>query len=186
MPEHPTDKPQEGDAPKPTDATKPDGKPADGTAGGNLDDLPQWARDAITSANREAAGYRTKVRELEPLADKAKQLEDAGKTEAQRLAEDRDSHKSRADTAQLALLRLEVAIDKGLTKAQAKRLVGTTREELEADADELVESFRPAGGTGDKPKPRSSPKERLRGGGDPNEEPEESDPRKLAAKVPRF
>jgi hypothetical protein len=35
-------------------------------------------------------------------------------------------------------LRAEVANAKGLTPAQAKRLVGGTREELEADADELL------------------------------------------------
>jgi hypothetical protein len=42
-------------------------------------------------------------------------------------------------------LKLEVALDKGLTLVQAKRLLGTTKEELEQDADELVASF---GGTG--------------------------------------
>jgi len=35
-------------------------------------------------------------------------------------------------------MRAEVANAKGLTPTQAKRLVGSTREELEADADELL------------------------------------------------
>ena len=35
-------------------------------------------------------------------------------------------------------LRNSVALDKKLTPSQAKRLVGSTREELEADADELL------------------------------------------------
>ena len=35
-------------------------------------------------------------------------------------------------------LRAEVANVKGLTATQAKRLIGSTREELEADADELL------------------------------------------------
>lgn len=35
-------------------------------------------------------------------------------------------------------MRAEVANAKGLTATQAKRLVGSTREELEADADELL------------------------------------------------
>ena len=39
------------------------------------------------------------------------------------------------------MLRLEIAAEKGLTPAQARRLVGNTREELEADADELLEAF---------------------------------------------
>jgi len=40
-------------------------------------------------------------------------------------------------------LRREVAEAKGLTPAQAKRLSGKTRDELMADADDLVASFKP-------------------------------------------
>lgn len=54
----------------------------------------------------------------------------------------------RADTAEAeakkAIARadkLEVAAEKGLTPAQAKRLQGDTKEELEADADEILEAF---------------------------------------------
>jgi hypothetical protein len=35
----------------------------------------------------------------------------------------------------------EVAAARGLTPAQAKRLTGSSREEIEADADEIVEAF---------------------------------------------
>lgn len=38
-------------------------------------------------------------------------------------------------------LRLKVAIEKGLNKAQLKRLMGDTEEEMLADADELLSSF---------------------------------------------
>lgn len=38
----------------------------------------------------------------------------------------------------LQALRFEIALERGLTKAQARRLVGETREELEEDAEELV------------------------------------------------
>ena len=38
-------------------------------------------------------------------------------------------------------LRLQVAIEKGLNTAQLKRLIGNTKEELLADADELLNSF---------------------------------------------
>lgn len=38
-------------------------------------------------------------------------------------------------------LRLTVAIEKGLNSAQLKRLIGNTKEELLADADELLKSF---------------------------------------------
>jgi hypothetical protein len=43
-----------------------------------------------------------------------------------------------AKDAESRAIRAEIANAKGLTPSQAKRLVGSTREELEADADELL------------------------------------------------
>ncbi len=82
-----------------------------------------------------------------------------------------------------------MATAKGLTAAQAKRLAGATREELEADAEEILEAFPVSTSTDDSSKgrpPSRQPKPELRGGGDPTEEPVETDPAKLAANVPRF
>ncbi|RYE42576.1 MAG: hypothetical protein EOP24_32065 [Hyphomicrobiales bacterium] len=44
----------------------------------------------------------------------------------------------KANDSEARAIRAEIANAKGLTATQAKRLVGTTREELEADADELL------------------------------------------------
>lgn len=165
-----------------------DGKPAgEGAGENNIDDLPEWARAAITKANKEAAGFRTKVRELEPLAKKAQELEDAGKSDADKLNARAADAEKRAQEAELRVLRLEVAADKGLSPAQARRLVGGTKEELEEDADDLLATF---GGSksddadGTKP-PSRRPKERLKAGGEPEEEPE-PDTDKILAKVPRL
>jgi hypothetical protein len=167
-----------------------DGDPSGGTDGGagDVSALPQWARDQIAKANREAASYRTKVRELEPAARKAKELEDAGKSDAERLTGEVKTHQTRAEAAEARAMRLEVALSKGLTATQAKRLVGATVEELEADADELLASF--GGGKNDKDDERKAPAgrpvERLRsGGGSDGGDITETDPRKLAAMVPR-
>ena len=46
-----------------------------------------------------------------------------------------------AKESEARALRAEVANAKGLTPSQAKRLVGETREELEADADELLKDI---------------------------------------------
>lgn len=46
-----------------------------------------------------------------------------------------------ARDAESRALRAEVANAKGLTPMQAKRLMGSTREELEADADELLKDL---------------------------------------------
>lgn len=46
-----------------------------------------------------------------------------------------------ADNAARRALLLEIALEKGLTVAQAERLRGSSKEELEADADALKELF---------------------------------------------
>lgn len=161
----------------PADPPAPQDPPQDPPQEGNVEELPQWAREALTKANKEAASYRTKVRELEPLASKAREAEEATKSEIQKANEQLAEAQRKAQEAELRAMRLEVATEKGLTKSQAKRLVGSTREELEVDADELLADF---GGESKPPPPATKPSERLRGGGDPTEEPEEMDPRKLA------
>lgn len=84
-------------------------------------------RDARKAAEKKLAAY-----------EKAEQAKtDADKSEAEKRA----AADARADAAELRATRLEVAHEKGLTPAQAKRLAGTTREELEADADEVLRDF---------------------------------------------
>lgn len=165
--------------PEPTEPAPPEvPKPPDPA------DLPEWARDAITKANTEAAKYRTKVKELEPLAQKAKELEDQGKGEVEKLTERTTAAEARAEQAEHRLLVAEIASEKGLTAALAKRLVGATREELEADADELLASVTPE----DTERPPGRPKERLRPGAMPNAEPDPDDAaiEAAVAKVRRF
>lgn len=86
-----------------------------------------------------------------------------------------------------ALARYEIALDKGLTRAQAKRLVGTSREELTADADAYIEEHglntdREPEGT--RP-PTRRPQTRLSTGLAAGDEDEGSnDPAKLAGLLP--
>lgn len=161
--------------------TAPDPDAADAAPPeGNADDLPQWARDAIAKANKEAAAYRTKVRDLEPLAKKARDLEDASKSELDKATERLTAAEKRAAEAELRAMRLEVAASKGLTPAQARRLVGSTLEELEADADELLATFGGKPADEDRPPTPRRPAANLKPGATPVAEQEESDPRKLA------
>lgn len=53
------------------------------------------------------------------------------------------------DSAASKLLRLEVALDKGVPVKQAHRLAGATKEELEADAEAFLADFGPAKGSED-------------------------------------
>lgn len=61
--------------------------------------------------------------------------------------------KAATETERLLRIRLEVAQDKGLTKAQAARLRGTNLEELTSDADELLALFPPPAAATEAPKP---------------------------------
>jgi hypothetical protein len=97
---------------------------------------------------------RTKAAEFDKLAE-------ASQTEQEKTASKLAELQKSAESAEARAMRLEVAFDKGLTPAQAKRLVGATREELEADADEILRDFpvktdgRPKGDAdlGGRPKP---------------------------------
>lgn len=109
-----------------TETTEPQ-KPTGG-------DVPPEVKAALRKANKEAETLRLKLQEFE----------DRDKTEAQKLAERAEAAERRAAEFETASMRLEVAAEKGLTPAQAKRLVGATREELEADAEELLATFKPA------------------------------------------
>jgi hypothetical protein len=147
----------------------------------------------------EAEKWKELSRKNEAAAKKAteelKALKDAGdasKSETEKLAARQATLEAKLAEADARALRAEVASEKQLPGKLAKRLQGSTREELEADADELLESMKPLKDGDDEGKshsnnrgPRTTPRERLTGGGDPSKEPEELDPRKLAAKIPR-
>ncbi|MFF9175975.1 hypothetical protein [Streptomyces sp. NPDC014793] len=69
---------------------------------------PDAARKEIEKLRREAAKYRTKAGELEPLARKAQELEDAQKSEAQRLGEQLTAAQDRFRAVQQRAVRAEV------------------------------------------------------------------------------
>ncbi len=110
-------------------------------------------------------------------ADAAKELEkirENQKSAEQKAADKATAAETRATTAERTAMQLDVALDKapeGMSIAQvrklAKRLTGSTREELEADAAELFAEFVPAKDDDT----RRRPKERLRSGAAPEAEP---------------
>lgn len=82
----------------------------------SVDTLPEWAREAISKANKEAATYRTKVRELEPLATKAQELEAAQQTEAERIAARATAAERERDEARAEGLRYKAAATHGISE----------------------------------------------------------------------
>lgn len=99
--------------------------------------VPEGAEnpDAVKAAIK---AERTKARDANARArDLERQLRE--RDEADKPLEERvTSADARAAQADLKVVRLEVALEKGLTIKQAARLIGTTKQELEDDADELV------------------------------------------------
>ncbi len=120
----------------------------------------QQELDAIIRERLAQERDRAQKRFVEQYGDpdelvKAKQrlteLEAAQMTEAEKLRKELEVAQRAAQekeqavkAAELAALRLEVGQVKGLPPNLAKRLMGTTREELEADAELVLADLKPA------------------------------------------
>lgn len=133
------------------------------------------ARKKISKANREAKNLRERLKKFEE-AEAARK--DAEKSELEKAAERAEAAEKRAAELELNALRNEVALSKGLTAAQAKRLQGTTKEELEEDADDLLETFGASKESTSKRKATT-----LRGGSNPDEDKKPFDAKALAKKM---
>lgn len=154
--------------------------------GSDADFTPQRAWDLIQKLRGENRGLKT---ERDDLKTKNQEFEDSSKSDQEKLNDRASGAEKDAATAKSEAARLRVALRKGLTEVQAKRLVGDTEEDLEKDADELLSSFKKDndndGGGDDDQESHRTPREKLRPGAAPGAEPEKSDPASLAARVPR-
>ena len=126
---------QQGNEGQQGDNAAPPATPADQ----NVADLPEWARNALTKANGEAAKYRTQVRDLEPRAKQFSELEESRKTEQQRQTEAVEAANRDRDTYATEALRYRVALEHGLTKDDITRLGGANADELEENAKWLAD-----------------------------------------------
>lgn len=103
--------------------------------------------DQLGDAGKKALAEERKAKAAEKRrADDAErrlaELERERMTDAEKVAAERDDWRKKYEeqsatlaARELAALRTEVAAERGLTLTQARRLIGSTREELEADAD---------------------------------------------------
>ena len=106
--------------------------------------------DALGDAGKKALHAEREARKeaekrLKELDARVKEFEDRDKTEQERAQEhlerltgDLDATRASLAAAELNLARVEVAHAKGIPAELVPRLRGETREELEADADELL------------------------------------------------
>lgn len=93
-------------------------------------ELEKWK--AMSRKNEERAKAN------ENAAKRLSEIEESQKTEIEKAVARADEAERRAHIIELESTRNQVALSKGLTPSQAKRLIGSTLEELEADADELL------------------------------------------------
>jgi hypothetical protein len=126
-------------------------QPEEGDDPAGAEHLGEAGKKAIDRMKAERNAAKS---ELAEALKKLKEYEDKDKSDLERAQESAAAAQKRAEAAEQNLLRQEVAATKGLTAAQARRLVGTTREELEADADDIRAAF--TGGKPAAPKPDPS------------------------------
>lgn len=140
-------------------------------------DGTDWKAEARKWERRAKESHR-EAQENSTAAQRLEELENADKSEAEKANARAVAAEAKAKAAERRALAAEVAAEKGLSMSVARRLVGETREELETDADELLESFGSKGeggkvndkgegagaATGTKSDAKRMPKEDLRPG----------------------
>lgn len=135
---------------QPDTAAQPDaGQPAaggqqqpDATAGtqqGEQDTpLGPAGERALAALKAELAAEKARIKELQPLADKARQAEEAQKSEAQKLQEQLAAVQAERDQATRRALQLQVGAMKELPPAIAELLQGKDADEKSAHADRIM------------------------------------------------
>lgn len=141
----------------PTD-TPPEGDNPQEPGGGERFD-PDKALEKIRKLNSEAANLRKRAKEAEEKA--------AG-------AGEKDS---RIKALEAENLRIRIGAKHGLPEELIERLRGDNEDEILADAEKLLALVSP------RRPPTAKPTERLRGGGDPAQEPEETDVSKIGERM---
>ena len=167
MPEAPIETaqvPEGAESQPPVEVSPPD--PDDKPLGAAGEKALKAEREARKATEKDFADFKA---EVAPFLDLMKGLRGTvpgvEPSDTEKLAAELEQFKAEAAQERVARLRIEVATSKGLTAAQAARLQGTTAEELQADADALLELF-PTQTTPEAPKgPRGDPAQGARPGG---------------------
>lgn len=124
----------------------------------------QWEAE-IAKLRKESAGYRTKLREAEPIIKQHQEAEEANKSEAQREREARELIQRERDDLLVGYTRLELAAQYNIPPDEIDLIGSGSREEMETIAARLGPLFASRERT---PAPPSNrPVEGLRPGASP-------------------
>lgn len=118
---------------------------ATGAGGGGSGDDKTFTQQQVNDlVAREKGNLQRKYDDYDDLkarAAKLDEIEAANQSDLERISGERDDLQSRVEPLGVENLRLRVALDKGLDPDLIDRLQGSTKEELEQDADKLIEKF---------------------------------------------
>ncbi|MFE6903794.1 hypothetical protein ACFVFJ_44435 [Streptomyces sp. NPDC057717] len=107
--------------------------------------LGEAGQKALAAERKRAAvaerTAKASQKQLDEMSKRLQAFEDRDKTDAQKLTEAKTAAEQTAADAQARLMRYEVAAAKKLPSEWAARLQGSTQEDLEADADALLQAL---------------------------------------------
>ena len=109
------------------------------------EDDPKWLRAELERTRKEAASRRVLSKEHEAKLAEYEEWKKSQMTEQERLATEKAELAAENARLKSEKTRIEAATSAGLDPSFASRLVGSTDEELRADAKELAKKFKPAG-----------------------------------------
>lgn len=110
----------------------------------------QAEREARTNAEKQLSDLNARLKEFEDAQKTEEEKKSEAEAEQRRQFEETAAGKAEAEAK---LLRYQVAADKGLDLKLVNRISGSTQEELEADADALIELL----GNATTPAPKPDP-----------------------------
>lgn len=106
-----------------------DGKPK----GKKLETIEDYEK-ALADARKEAADRRVKLRELEPLAEKYREIEESKKDEVQKAIERAEAAEKRDREREEGFTRLNLAVTHGIDPDNIDLIGSGSREDMEARA----------------------------------------------------
>lgn len=180
----PSNMPPRPPAPQPPQAPQADDSDDGDSKGGGkkLETIDDY-KAALEKARKESADRRVKLRELEPLAQKALEAEEAKKTEVQKAVERAEAAEKRDRDREENFNRLDVAVKLGIDPDNIDLIGPGSREEMEQRALR-VKAMQDAQAAPGAP-PSDRPVEGLRPGASP-EPPKPADDSYPAAWTPSY
>lgn len=131
-----------------------------------------------TDWKAEARKWEKQAKANKDAARRLSELERANESEQQRLQRERDEARTEAESSGVELARMRAAVKYGLDEDDLDLLGNGKPDEIDERAKRLADRL------GKKSKPATRrPSESLGGGSDPEREPEETDIRKLGARM---